>query len=76
MINKVINYIKDSKFKIYYCNNNVNIINYDNILEVNDKVVTIMKDKKIVTIKGNDLKLNKLLDNEVLISGIINKIEL
>lgn len=76
MISKIVDYIKDDKLKIRYIDNSVNIVNYDNILEIKNNMVTVIKDKKIIIIKGNDLKLNKLLDKEILITGIINKIEL
>lgn len=76
MIKRITNYIKDNKFKIYYVNNSVNILYYDNILEVTNDVITITKENKIILIKGNNLRLTKLLDNEVLITGDINKIEL
>ena len=76
MIKKIIEYIKDNNFKINYVNNSVNIINYDKILEITSDVITIIKENKVIFIKGSDLKLNKLLDNEILITGIINKIEM
>lgn len=76
MIKKIVEYIKDSKFRINYFNNHVNIVNYDKILEVRDTVVSIIKENKIILIKGDNLKLSKLLDNEILITGIISKIEL
>ena len=76
MINKLVNYIKDNNFKINYVNNSVNIVNYDKIIEIENTVITITKEDKMIFIKGNDLRLNKLLDNEVVITGTINKIEL
>ena len=76
MIDKLVNYIKDDSLKIKYVNNTINVVNYDSVLEVKEDVITIIKDKKVIVIQGSDLKLNKLLDNEVLITGIINKIEL
>ena len=76
MINKIINYIKDDELKINYSNNKVNIVNYEKILEVKNDVVTLIKSNKVINVRGNDLKLNKLLDNEILITGIITKIEL
>ena len=76
MINKIKEYINDNKFKIKYVDNSINIVNYDNILEVKDNIVSFIKDNKLINIKGSNLKLNKLLDNEVLITGIINKIEM
>ena len=57
-------------------NNSVNIVNYDKILDVNDTVITVIKENKMIFIKGSELRLTKLLDNEVLITGLINKIEL
>ena len=76
MINKIINYIKDNQFKIIYINNSVDIINFEKILEISDENVAILKESKIIIIRGNNLRLNKLLDNEILITGFINKIEL
>lgn len=76
MINRVINYIKDNSFKIIYINNQVNVINYDKILELKEDSITFIRESKVIIIKGNDLKLTKLLDNEVLIEGYINKIEM
>lgn len=75
-IRKIVNYIKDSDFKINYINNSVNVVHYDTILEVRDSVITLKKEDKIIHIKGEDLRLNKLLENEVLITGLIKSIEL
>lgn len=76
MIRKVINYIKDSEFKIVYLNNSLNIINYDYILELSENTITLKKEDKIIMIKGEDLRLNRLLEHEVLITGLIKSIEL
>ena len=76
MIEKIVNYIKNDSLKIIYWNNSVNIQNYNKIIEIDDNLVRILHNNKIIVIKGNNLKLNKLLDNEILITGIITKIEL
>ena len=76
MIKEIINYIKDDKFKIIYVNNSVDIINYDKILEVRSDVITLEKEKKLIFIRGEELKLDKLLDNEILVRGLIKNIEL
>ena len=76
MIEKIVNYIKDSKFKIIYVNNSVDIVNYDKILEVKDDAVTLSKEDKLLFIRGKNLKVNKLMDQEILITGVILKIEL
>ena len=66
MIKRIVNYIKNS----------VNVINFDKILELTDEVITIIKEDRLILIKGNDLKLTKLLENEILITGLIKKIEM
>ena len=76
MIEKLVNYVKDNDLKIKYSNNSLNINNYDKILEVKSDVITISKDNSFIFVRGNDLKLSKLLDDEILITGIIKKIEL
>ena len=76
MIQEIINYIKDDKFKIIFINNSLDIINYDQLLEVNDDLITIKKENKIINIKGENLRLNKLMDNEILILGTIKRIEI
>lgn len=76
MINKIINYIKDENFKIIYANNSVDVMNYDTLLEVKSDVVTLTKEDKLLFIRGKDLKLDKLLDNEIIITGLILTIEL
>jgi len=76
MIKKLVNYIKNDELKIICTNMSVNIINYDVIMDVEDTYVRLLHNNKQLLIKGNNLKLNKLLDREILITGNINKIEL
>ena len=75
-IRKIVNYIKDSNFKITYINNSINVINCDSILEVKEEIVSLKKEDKIIHIKGEDLRLNKLLEHEILVTGFIKTIEL
>ena len=75
-IRKIVNYIKDSNFKIIYLNNSVNVINYDSVLEVKENIVSLKKEDKIIHIKGEDLRLNKLLEKEILVTGLIKIIEM
>ena len=76
MIEKIVQYIKDNNLKIKYFDNNVNVVNYDKILEIKSDMITLIKDGEFVFIRGEDLKLTKLLDDEILITGTIKKIEL
>jgi len=76
MIKKIVNYIKSPSLKIIYCQNNVNVINYDKILEIKDDIVLLLVSNKRVIVSGENLRIIKLLDNELLITGIIKKIEM
>ena len=76
MIKDIINYIKDDKFKIIFTNNSLDIINYDKLLEVKDNVVTIEKENNVILIKGENLRIDKLQDDELLIIGYIKNINL
>ena len=75
IIQQITNYINDNKFKILYVNNNLNVVNYHKIIEIKDDIITI-ETNKLILIKGHNLKINKLLDNEILITCIIKEIDL
>ena len=68
-------YINDSDLKITIINNKINIINYDDIGHFNsDKVVVKSKNNSFI-IKGNNLVVSKLMNNEILITGDFKGIE-
>lgn len=76
LFKKIKDYIIDDKLKINIFENKINIINYIDIVTIeNERITVLSKDKKII-IRGSDLTLNKLLENEVLISGCIKSVEL
>lgn len=68
--------IKNDEYIINILNNKINIINYKEILSINNlKIKILLKDKKVF-INGKDLTLKKIENNELLIVGIISNIEL
>lgn len=69
------NYILEDKFKITIFENKVNIVNYLEIDAFDDTRVIIRHKKGVVSISGSDLIISKLLDDELLISGDILKVE-
>lgn len=74
MLNDLREYIMDSKFKIIYFENKLNVVNYTKIDEVkNDRIKISYKDGSI-NIFGVKLSIIKLLKDEVLISGKIDKV--
>ena len=69
------NYLIEPETKVIYIDNKVSIINYDTIKHFdNDKV--IVSANKIITIKGCNLVVKKLLNDEVLVEGKIDNIEI
>ncbi len=69
-------FINPKDLKITYFTNLVNISNYDDIILLNDNKIILKKTNKFITIKGENLTLKKLLDEEILIQGNIKTIEL
>ncbi len=75
MSNFISNYINDKEFKFTVYNNKIHIINFKRIITLEDNYISLLSQNKKVNIKGNNLVLNKLLDNELLIKGNISNIE-
>lgn len=68
-------FLEDNTFSLIIKKNYINIINFIKILVLDDDKVTLELPNNNITIIGKELKLLKLLDNEVLIKGIITNIE-
>ena len=74
MLNKIKNYINDTNFKITIFDNYININNYEEIIVLEEECIIIRLISKLVTIKGNNLFIKKLLDKEILIKGFIKEV--
>ena len=76
MFRNIREYINETELKITLLKNRVNVLNYDRIRGITDKEISLTKGNDKIKIIGNNLKLNKLLDQEVLIIGNILRVEL
>ena len=76
MLRDIRNYILEKDFRINYIKDKLNIVNYEVIDHFSDERVIIRYISGTVIIKGEKLIISKLLEDEVLISGIIKNIEL
>ena len=76
MFDKLDRYLTDKEYKVIYKNNYLNIINYIEILDFNEYEISIKYDRGITRIIGSNLVISKMLDDELLIVGNIEKIEL
>ena len=75
MLDKLYNFIDDNEFRFTVYENKIHIINYKRIISLENDYISLKSNNKKIAIFGNNLSLNKLLNNEMLISGIITKIE-
>ena len=73
---KVRDYLLDEQFKMIILNNTINISNYDKIEYLDNDNIIIKYINGKINIKGENLTVSKLLNNEILISGSIKNIEM
>lgn len=76
MFRNFLDVIKDKEFKIVLGTDFVDVINYIDIVNFDFDDVTIKFSDRLLKIKGNNLVIDKLLNDEVLIKGEIKKIEI
>lgn len=67
--------MEDLEFRFTVYENKIHIVNYTKIIEIDKESIRIKSRNKIYSIKGNNLFLEKILDQELLVKGIITKIE-
>lgn len=75
MINRIRQYIKDEEFRLTIFSDRLYVVNYVEMLSLSSDRISFLTDKFRIVIKGKDLTVNKLLDKEVLILGIILNVE-
>ena len=75
MFNRIKEYINDDEFRLTVLENRIYIINYLKIISLDDDRISFLTKKGRVIIKGSKLSLNKMLDDEILIGGVVSNIE-
>ena len=76
LITRTRNYLLDETFNMKVLKNKVNICNYESIGYLDDTLIIINYEKGEIKIKGENLVVSKLLNDEILISGKIKNIEM
>ena len=76
LFNYLDRYIVDDEFKVIIRDNCINIVNYVELLDFSAKEISVKYDKGIMVIKGNELVVSKMMDDELLIIGNINNIRI
>ena len=68
------NYINDRRFSMIYTNMGLDIVNYSEILDFSSSRISIRYNDNKYYIDGNGLVISKMMEEEILITGIINRI--
>ncbi|MBR3898446.1 MAG: YabP/YqfC family sporulation protein [Bacilli bacterium] len=76
MIRKIKDYILENEFKMIILKDRVDITNYSDIDHFDDNKIIIRHNNGLVVIKGYKLIISKLLEDELLIYGKVENIEL
>lgn len=71
----IMNYINDTDFQIIYLNKKLNVINYDKINYMEDQKISLSYKDGTIVIIGENLRVKKLLDNEIIIVGEFKNID-
>ena len=67
-------YLVDNEYKIVITNGYLNIVNYLEIIDFSNKEISVKHKDGITVIKGDDLVVSKMQDEELLIKGDIKSI--
>ena len=76
MFNELRNLVLDLPFRIIVSDNNININNYIDILLFDKDRIIIKTKNKLITIKGAELLITHLENNEIQIKGNIKSVDL
>ena len=75
MLRDLRNYILEDDFRVNVVAGKVNIVNYECIDHFDTDKIMVRYAGGIVVVKGEDLIISKLLNDEILISGTVKNIE-
>lgn len=75
MFNNLRDYLNDNSWRINIYNGKINIVNYIDIITLENNRISIKYESGFIIIKGKNLSVNKMLDSEILITGNICSVE-
>lgn len=74
LIRVIDNYINEKNFSMIYKNNSLDVINYTEILDFSSSLIRIRDNNRKYDIEGNNLVISKMMDDELLVTGDINRV--
>lgn len=76
LLQNISTYLRNDSYNINISQNNIYINNYTKVDNISDNNISIIVDNSLLIIKGNNFKITKILNNEILFNGQINTIEI
>lgn len=76
LLNNIRNYLNNKSYNINLSKNQLYINNYNKIDNINDKSISIIFEDFILKAEGLNIKVNKMIDNEILFNGQIESIKI
>ena len=58
MLKSLISYVRDYEFSITICKNKINVVNFKEIIVMEDNKIVLSSNYNKITIKGNNLTIN------------------
>ena len=71
LISKLDRFLEDRNYEIIIKDNSINIINFKEIIDFSTTKISLRCENKIINVEGKNLIISKMLDEEVLITGVI-----
>lgn len=71
----LINFLYDKNYFINIYDEYIHIFNYQELISLSSKKIILKMESFKININGTDLFITKMLPNEILIKGIISKVE-
>lgn len=75
LLNNVRSFLLEEEFQVHIYSGKVDIINYTNIGHFDSTKVIVYHAQGNIEIKGEKLVVSKLLNDEILVMGVIKNIE-
>lgn len=75
MLDRISNFIDNNEFKFTVYEDKIHFLNFKRIISLEDNFISIISNNKRISITGKNFSLKKILKDEMLITGIITKIE-
>lgn len=76
LVDRLEDYLYDNEYKIIVKKNQVDIVNYDEIIAFSLNKISVKYRNKIFVIEGTNMVISKMLDNEILITGNISNLRI